>query len=92
MPEPRNLQELRSLQGRLAFIRQFISNLVRRCQPFNRLMKKDVSFVWDEACHNAFENIKKYSANPPILGAPMARKPLILYIAAQECPLGALLA
>ena len=27
MPEPRNLQELRSLQGRLAFIRRFISNL-----------------------------------------------------------------
>ncbi|RVW60032.1 hypothetical protein CK203_089491 [Vitis vinifera] len=49
-------------------------------------------FVWDEACHNAFESIKKYLANPPILGAPMAGKPLILYIAAQECSLGALLA
>ena len=36
-------------------------------------MKKDVSFVWDVACHNAFENIKKYSANPPILGAPMEK-------------------
>ena len=43
-------------------------------------MKKDVSFVWDEACHNAFESIKKVLANPPILGAPMASKPLILYI------------
>ena len=92
MPEPRNLQELRSLQGRLAFIRRFISNLVGRCQPFNRLMKKDVSCVWDEACHNAFEIIKKYLANPPILGVPMAGKPLILYIATQESSLGALLA
>ena len=35
MPKPRNLQELRSLQGHLAFIRRFISNLARRCQPFN---------------------------------------------------------
>ena len=91
MLEPRNLQELRSLQGRFAFIRRFISNLVGRCQPFNRLIKKDVPFVWDEACHNAFESIKRYLANPPILGAPMAGKPLILYIIAQECSLGTLL-
>ena len=59
MPKPRNLQELRSLQGRFAFIRRFISNLVGRCQPFNRLIKKDVPFVWDKAYHNAFRNIKK---------------------------------
>ena len=55
-------------------------------------MKKDVPFVWDEAYHNGFESIKKYLANPPILGAPMVGKPLILYVTAQECSLGALLA
>ncbi|XP_061999282.1 uncharacterized protein LOC133716611 [Rosa rugosa] len=92
MPEPRNLRELKSLQGRLAFIRRFISNLAGRCQPFSRLLKKDVPFVWDKACHNAFESIKKYLASPPVLGAPVLGKPLILYIAAQERSLGALLA
>ena len=40
MPEPKNLTELRGLQGKLAYIRRFISNLAGRCQPFNRLMKK----------------------------------------------------
>ena len=34
MPEPKNLRKLRSLQGHLAYIRRFISNLVGRCQPF----------------------------------------------------------
>ncbi|XP_070677927.1 uncharacterized protein [Malus domestica] len=63
-----------------------------RCQPFSRLMKKDVPFVWDEACHNAFESIKKYLSSPPVLGAPVPGKPLILYIAAQESSIGALLA
>ncbi|KAM1443840.1 hypothetical protein ACFX2I_040069 [Malus domestica] len=92
MPEPRNLHELKSLQGRLAFIRRFISNLAGRCQPFSRLMKKDVPFVWDEACHNAFKSIKKYLSSPPVLGAPVPGKPLILYIAAQESSVGALLA
>ncbi|KAM1666584.1 hypothetical protein ACFX2K_046163 [Malus domestica] len=92
MPEPRNLHELKSLQGWLTFIRRFISNLAGRCQPFSRLMKKDVPFVWDEACHNAFESIKKYLSSPPVLGAPVPGKPLILYIAAQESSVGALLA
>ena len=53
---------------------------------------KNVLFVWDKACHNTFESIKKYLANPTIIGAPMVGKPLILYIAAQECSLRALLA
>ncbi|KAM1282567.1 hypothetical protein ACFX2H_022911 [Malus domestica] len=87
MPQPRNLHELKSLQGRLAFIKRFISNLAGRCQPFSRLMKKDVPFVWDKACHNAFESIKKYFSSPPVLGAPVPRKLLILYIAAQKVQL-----
>ncbi|KAM2564753.1 hypothetical protein TB2_013013 [Malus domestica] len=92
MPEPRNLHELKSLQGWLAFIRCFISNLAGRCQPFSQLMKKDVPFVWDKACNNAFESIKKYLSSPPVMGAPVPGKPLILYIAAQESSVGALLA
>ena len=43
MPELKDLKDLHSLQGNLAFIRMFISNLVGRCQPFNHLMKKDDS-------------------------------------------------
>ncbi|KAL0282140.1 UNVERIFIED_CONTAM: hypothetical protein Sangu_2968000 [Sesamum angustifolium] len=49
MPEPRNIHELKSLQGKLAYLQRFISNLAGRCQPFSRLMKKDVQFQWDEA-------------------------------------------
>ena len=84
MPEPKNLRELRDLQGKLAYIRRFISNLASRCQPLNRLMKKDVHFEWDEACSNAFECIKRFLLNPPVLGVPIPGKPLVLYIAAQE--------
>jgi len=66
----KNLKELRGLQGRLAYIRRFIANLSRRCQPFTRLMKKGVSFVWNKACQEAFEDIKKYLTKPPVLVAP----------------------
>ena len=55
-------------------------------------MKKDVHFEWDETCSNAFALIKRYLHNPPILGALIPGKPLVLYIAAQEKSLGALMA
>ncbi|KAA0036724.1 uncharacterized protein E6C27_scaffold1244G00080 [Cucumis melo var. makuwa] len=92
MPSPKNLHELRRLQGRLAYIKRFISNLVGRCQPFQRLMRKDAVFDLDQSCQNAFNSIKKYLLNPLVLSAPVVGKPLTLYIAAQETSLEALLA
>ncbi|KAA0025914.1 uncharacterized protein E6C27_scaffold34G002060 [Cucumis melo var. makuwa] len=88
MPRPKSLHDLRSLQGQLAYIRRFISNLASRCQPFQKLMRKEENFVWDEACQNAFDSIKKYLLNLPVLGAPVPGKPIILYITAQEMSLG----
>ncbi|KAG9453325.1 hypothetical protein H6P81_006229 [Aristolochia fimbriata] len=92
MPEPRNVSELKSFQGHLAYIRRFISNLAGRCQPFSRLLKKGTPFEWDDACRNAFNNIKAYLTKPPVLVAPIVDKPLLLYIATQEKSVGALLA
>ncbi|KAG9450539.1 hypothetical protein H6P81_010504 [Aristolochia fimbriata] len=91
MPAPRNVSVLKSFQGHLAYIRRFISNLAGRCQPFSRLLKKEMPFEWDESCQNAFNNIKAYLTKPPVLVAPIVGRPLLLYIAAQEGSVGALL-
>ena len=59
MQSPRNLKELRGLQGRLAYIRGFILNLSGCCQPFTKLMKKESHLFWlGSACQEAFEEIK----------------------------------
>ena len=89
---PRNLRELRGLQGRLAYIRRFISNLSGKCQPFSKLNKKGVSFIWDDACQKAFEDIKTYLTNPPVLVAPKSGKPFLIYIKAMNHSISALLA
>lgn len=92
MQPPKSLTQLRSFQGRLAYLRRFISNLSGRCQPFAALCKKDARFHWDEKCQNAFESIKQSFLTPPVLAAPIPRKPFILYTAALDSSLGALLA
>jgi len=75
MQPPSNLRELRGLQGRLAYIQRFISNISLRCQPFTKLMKKGVSFIWDDTCQRAFEEIKWYLTQPPILTARCQENP-----------------
>ena len=82
MPEPKNLKELHGLQGFLAHIRRFIPNLDGRCHRFSHRTKKGAPFEWDESCRNAFKSIKKYLSGPPVLGALIHGKPLILYIMA----------
>ncbi|KAL0325218.1 UNVERIFIED_CONTAM: hypothetical protein Sradi_5091100 [Sesamum radiatum] len=92
MPKPRNIHKLKSLQGKLAYLLRFISNPAGRCQPFSRLMKKDVPFQRDETCDKAFKSIKSYLMKPPVLVAPVPGRPLILYVAAQERSIGILFA
>jgi len=90
MHKPMNLRELCGLQGCLAYIQTFISNLSGCCHPFSHLMKKGAPFEWDDLCRMAFNKIKEYFFHPPLLGAPIPGKPLRLYTAAQEKSLRAL--
>lgn len=54
-------------------------------------MKKGVSFIWDQSCEEAFDEIKHYPTNLPIQVAPIAGKPFLLYVRTIHHSLGALL-
>ena len=54
--------------------------------------EKGVSFVWDKACQEAFEDIKRYLTKPPVLVVPTSGKSFLLYVKAMDHSLGALLA
>ena len=54
-------------------------------------MKKGVSFIWDDACQQTFEEIKLYLTQPPVLTAPVSGKPFLIYVRAMDHSLGALL-
>ena len=55
-------------------------------------MKKGVSFLWDDACEEAFEEIKEYPTHLPIMVTPVSGKPFLLYVPVMDHFLGALLA
>lgn len=60
-------------------------------QAFFKLLRKDVKIKWIEDCQKAFDKIKEYLLNPPILVPPTPRRPLILYLIVQEASMGCML-
>ena len=46
------------------------------------MMKKTNNFVWSDVANEAFEDLKKQLAEPPVLAAPIDKEPLLLYVAA----------
>ena len=56
-----------------------------------KLLKKDIKIEWIDESQVAFDKIKQYLLNPPILVPPTPGYPLILYLAVQETSMGYML-
>lgn len=67
--------------GMIAALNRFVSKSVDRCCPFFQLLRKWKSFYWTEECDNAFQSLKLYLANPPILPVQSLAKILYMYLA-----------
>src|ERR1044072_1105011 len=91
---PSNKKQLQSLLGKINFLRRFISNLSCRTTVSSPLvkLKKEEKFKWEEEHQKAFEEIKNYLINPPVLLPPTRSRPMKLYIAASDLTIGSMLA
>jgi hypothetical protein len=90
---PTNLKELQSLLGKINFVRRFISNLSQKVLPFSPLLriKKDQKFVWGDEQQKAFDEIKQYMKEAPVLVPPQLDKPFMLYVVADTQTIGSAL-
>ena len=75
----------------LNYIARFISHLTATCEPIFKLLKKDQVVKWNDECQNAFDKIKEYLQEPPILMPPVEGRPLIMYLTILENPMGCVL-
>ena len=92
MKLPRTEKEIQGFLGRIQYISRFIAQLTMTCEPIFRSLKKEVPTIWNRQCQEAFEKIKNYLMQPPILVPPIPEKPLLLYLTTTNTAMGALLA
>ena len=67
MTAPHTGKEVRGFLGWLNYIVGFISHLTSTCEPIFKLLKKDQVVKWNDECQVAFDRIKQYLQEPPIL-------------------------
>src|SRR5438128_10905706 len=82
MNSPTKLKDVQKLTGCMAALSRFVSRLEERVMPFYKLLKKQDKFQWTPEAQQAFDKLKEFLTNPPVLVPPMPEEPLLLYIAA----------
>ncbi|XP_042973096.1 uncharacterized protein LOC122304898 [Carya illinoinensis] len=79
MKPPNNLNKTQRLAGRVATLGRFIARSIDKCLPFFQVLQK--VHPWNEQCDKAFEKLKQYLANPPLLKRPEKGDVLYAYLA-----------
>ena len=64
---PRTVKGVQSFLGFCNFYRRFIKDYGRVARPLNRLVRKDQPFIFDNACSQAFQELKQRLVSAPVL-------------------------
>ncbi|GAU31019.1 hypothetical protein TSUD_214550 [Trifolium subterraneum] len=91
MPAPQTEKQVGGFLGRLNYIYRFISHMTATCGPIFKLLRKNQGIVWTEDCQKAFDSIKEYLMEPPILIPPVEGRPFIMYLTVLEESMGCVL-
>ena len=70
------------MMGCLAALSHFVSRLGERGLPLYKLLRKTEPFKWMDEAQVAFDKLKAFLTNPPVLASPEPGEPLLLYVAA----------
>lgn len=84
--QPNNVKELKSFLGLVNYYGKFIPNLSSELNLLYKLTKKDVKFMWDNACQSAFEHSKELLTSDSVLVLYDQSKPII--VASDASPIG----
>ena len=63
---PKDVKCIRSFLGHAGFYRRFIKDFSKISRPLTSLLQKDIPFVFDDDCLEAFETLKKTLISAPI--------------------------
>ena len=77
------------MTGRIAALNRFVSRAIDKCLPFFKTLKQ--AFTWTDECEIAFQDLKRYLSNPPLLSPSKQGESLYLYLEVSETAVSATL-
>ena len=91
LPIPKCVKDIHSFLGHAGFYRRFIKDFSKNARPLTSLLAKDVPFIFDDECLNAWEKLKMKLISAPIISAPDWSKPFEIMCDAFDFTIGAVL-
>ena len=88
---PTNQKGVKSFLGLIGYYRKFISNFAKFANPLNKLLRKNIPFVWDAFCDEAFNHLKETITKTPILQFPLFDKKFFITTDASDYAIGGVL-
>ncbi|XP_059627437.1 uncharacterized mitochondrial protein AtMg00860-like [Cornus florida] len=89
--QPATVTEIHSFFGLARYYRCFIEGFSKIAAPLTRLTRKDVKFVWDHRCEQAFKELKTRLTLAPVLTIPVSGERFVIYTDASHQGLGCVL-
>ena len=89
MMSPKIVKEVQKLIERIATLNKFVSKATDKCLPFFETLKQ--AFAWTEEYEIAFQELKRYLSNPPLLRPSKEGENLYLYLVVSAIALSAAL-
>ena len=90
-PRPTTVIEIISFLGLTGYYRRFVQDFSRIAAPITRLTRKNVKFVWSDACENSFQFMKERLTTAPVLILPNGEGKYTVYCDASRMGLGCVL-
>ncbi|XP_050919166.1 uncharacterized protein LOC127136676 [Lathyrus oleraceus] len=88
---PKTIREVRSFLGHVGFYRCFIKDFSKITKPLTSLLMKDVEFIFDEECIEAFNLLKQALISVPIMQPPDWNQPFEIMCDASDFVVGVVL-
>jgi hypothetical protein len=88
---PKNVKEVRGFLGMAGYYRRFIKGSSKIARPMTKLLRKNITFIWDEKCEKSFEELKDKLTTTPVLAVPELGKDYTVYCDASKHGLGCVL-
>ena len=91
MPCPKDIKGMRSFFGHAGFYRRFIKDFSKISRPLTNLLQKNIPFVFDNDCLEAFQTLKKALITAPVVQPPDWNLPFEIMCDASDYVVGAVL-
>ena len=91
LPYPAYVLEVRSFLGHVGFYKRSITDFNKNALPLSKLLQKDIDFVLDQPCKEAFEELGKRLTTSPIMQPPNWELPFELMCDASNYAMGVVL-